>query len=140
MSGVRVVDLSRLMAGNMLSVQLADFGADVIKVEPEQGDTLRARRGRAVSRRCAGRDRAMARGRARDRRSADRLAPVQARCGQLRVPVRPPVRRRSGLRVRVTRAPSAATACASLHTSPDPHARSAHSCRCRRRAAAQSRR
>ncbi|MCA8292702.1 CoA transferase [Burkholderia sp. AU30198] len=42
LSGVRVVDLSRLMAGNMLSVQLADFGADVIKVEPEQGDTLRA--------------------------------------------------------------------------------------------------
>jgi formyl-CoA transferase len=27
--GVRVVDLSRLVAGNMLTLQLADFGADV---------------------------------------------------------------------------------------------------------------
>jgi crotonobetainyl-CoA:carnitine CoA-transferase CaiB-like acyl-CoA transferase len=39
--GVRVIDLSRLVAGNMLSLQLADFGADVIKVEPPQGDPLR---------------------------------------------------------------------------------------------------
>jgi crotonobetainyl-CoA:carnitine CoA-transferase CaiB-like acyl-CoA transferase len=40
--GVRVVDLSRLVAGNMLTLQLADFGADVIKIEPLKGDTLRA--------------------------------------------------------------------------------------------------
>ncbi len=39
--GLRVVDLSRLVAGNMLSLQLGDFGADVIKVEPPQGDPLR---------------------------------------------------------------------------------------------------
>lgn len=39
--GVRVVDLSRLVAGNMMSLQLGDFGADVIKVEPPQGDPLR---------------------------------------------------------------------------------------------------
>lgn len=39
---VRVLDLSRLVAGNMLSAYLADFGADVIKVErPEKGDDLR---------------------------------------------------------------------------------------------------
>lgn len=39
---VRVLDMSRLVAGNMLSLQLADFGADVIKVEnPKVGDTLR---------------------------------------------------------------------------------------------------
>lgn len=36
-----MVDLSRLMAGNMLSLQLGDFGADVIKVEPPEGDPLR---------------------------------------------------------------------------------------------------
>jgi crotonobetainyl-CoA:carnitine CoA-transferase CaiB-like acyl-CoA transferase len=43
LQGLRVVDLSRLVAGNMLSLQLADFGADVIKVEPAgTGDTLRA--------------------------------------------------------------------------------------------------
>ncbi|QYO79049.1 CoA transferase [Devosia salina] len=29
------------MAGNMMSLQLADFGADVIKVEPPEGDPLR---------------------------------------------------------------------------------------------------
>ena len=39
---VKVVDLSRLVAGNMLTLQLADFGAEVIKVEPPgRGDTLR---------------------------------------------------------------------------------------------------
>lgn len=39
---VRVLDLSRLVAGNMLSVYLADFGADVIKVERAgAGDDLR---------------------------------------------------------------------------------------------------
>lgn len=41
LSGVRVLDLSRLVAGNMLSLQLADFGADVVKIEPPQGDPLR---------------------------------------------------------------------------------------------------
>lgn len=42
LDGVRVLDLSRLMAGNMLTLQLADFGAEVIKVEPPTvGDTLR---------------------------------------------------------------------------------------------------
>ncbi len=41
LEGVRVLDLSRLMAGNMLTLQLADFGADVIKVESPKGDTLR---------------------------------------------------------------------------------------------------
>jgi crotonobetainyl-CoA:carnitine CoA-transferase CaiB-like acyl-CoA transferase len=41
LAGVRALDLSRLVAGNMLSLQLADFGADVIKVEPPSGDPLR---------------------------------------------------------------------------------------------------
>lgn len=39
---LRVLDLSRLVAGNMLSLLLADFGAEVVKVEdPQEGDTLR---------------------------------------------------------------------------------------------------
>ena len=43
LSGLRVVDLSRLVAGNMVSLQLADHGAEVIKIEdPAKGDPLRA--------------------------------------------------------------------------------------------------
>ena len=42
LDGVRVLDLSRLVAGNMLTAFLGDFGADVIKVEREgSGDDLR---------------------------------------------------------------------------------------------------
>ncbi len=42
LEGVRVLDLSRLVAGNTLTQVLGDFGAEVIKVEPPEGDTLRA--------------------------------------------------------------------------------------------------
>ena len=43
LTDVRVVDLSRLVAGNMLSLQLADYGAEVVKIEDAQkGDPLRA--------------------------------------------------------------------------------------------------
>jgi crotonobetainyl-CoA:carnitine CoA-transferase CaiB-like acyl-CoA transferase len=42
LQGYRILDLSRLVAGNMLSLQLADFGADVVKIEPPEGDPLRA--------------------------------------------------------------------------------------------------
>jgi formyl-CoA transferase len=42
LNGVRVLDLSRLFAGNLLTQVLGDFGAEVIKVEPPAGDTLRA--------------------------------------------------------------------------------------------------
>jgi formyl-CoA transferase len=41
LKGVRVLDLSRLVAGNTLTQLLGDFGADVVKVEPQAGDTLR---------------------------------------------------------------------------------------------------
>ncbi|MEM7405913.1 MAG: CoA transferase [Pseudomonadota bacterium] len=42
LDGVRVIDMSRLVSGNMLTMQLADFGAEVIKIErPGHGDDLR---------------------------------------------------------------------------------------------------
>ena len=50
MKGARVIDLSRLVAGNMLTHILADFGAEVLKLErPEKGDDLRNWRVRGVS-------------------------------------------------------------------------------------------
>jgi formyl-CoA transferase len=48
LDGIRVLDLSRLVAGNTLTGLLADFGAEVIKVEPAAGDTLRAWRTKDV--------------------------------------------------------------------------------------------
>ena len=42
LAGKTVLDLSRLVAGNMVSLQLADYGAEVIKIEPAgKGDPLR---------------------------------------------------------------------------------------------------
>jgi crotonobetainyl-CoA:carnitine CoA-transferase CaiB-like acyl-CoA transferase len=50
LDGIRVVDLSRLVAGNMVSLQLADQGAEVIKIEdPKVGDPLRAWRTNGLS-------------------------------------------------------------------------------------------
>jgi crotonobetainyl-CoA:carnitine CoA-transferase CaiB-like acyl-CoA transferase len=42
LSDIRIIDLSRLVAGNMVTHVLADMGADVVKVErPLRGDDLR---------------------------------------------------------------------------------------------------
>ncbi len=42
LDGVRVLDLSRLVAGNVATHLLADFGAEVVKIEtPGKGDDLR---------------------------------------------------------------------------------------------------
>ena len=51
LSGVRVLDLSRLLPGPYATTQLADMGADVVKVEePTVGDPVRERRPRADDR------------------------------------------------------------------------------------------
>lgn len=49
LDGIRILDLSRLVAGNTLTMALADLGADVLKVEPATGDTLRDWKVRDVS-------------------------------------------------------------------------------------------
>lgn len=49
LDGVRVLDMSRLFAGNVLTQILGDFGAEVIKVEPPAGDTLRGWKTEGVS-------------------------------------------------------------------------------------------
>jgi crotonobetainyl-CoA:carnitine CoA-transferase CaiB-like acyl-CoA transferase len=50
LDGIRVVDMSRLVAGNSVSSQLADFGAEIIKIEdPGKGDPLRAWQTNGVS-------------------------------------------------------------------------------------------
>ncbi|MGH6814342.1 MAG: CaiB/BaiF CoA transferase family protein [Hyphomicrobiaceae bacterium] len=48
LKGLRVLDLSRLFAGNVLTQMLGDFGAEIVKVEPPAGDTLRAWRTEGV--------------------------------------------------------------------------------------------
>ena len=49
LAGLRVLDLSRLFAGNVLTQMLGDFGAEVVKVEPPTGDTLRGWKTAGVS-------------------------------------------------------------------------------------------
>ena len=50
LDGMRVIDLSRLVSGNMVSLQLADFGAEVVKIEdPQKGDPLRAWQTKGIS-------------------------------------------------------------------------------------------
>src|ERR1051325_11471890 len=50
LDGLRVIDLSRLVAGNAVSSQLADFSVEILKIEePQKGDPLRAWQTNGVS-------------------------------------------------------------------------------------------
>nr|WP_279402944.1 CoA transferase [Arthrobacter sp. JCM 19049] len=42
LQGIKVVDLSRILAGPLCTMTLADFGAEVIKVESPAGDETRS--------------------------------------------------------------------------------------------------
>ena len=43
LDGIRVIDAASYIAGPVATTAMADFGADVIKIEPPSGDTYRTR-------------------------------------------------------------------------------------------------
>src|SRR3546814_14168722 len=49
LAGTRVVEFAQLVAGPSAALLLADYGAEVIKIEPPEGDNGRKLRSKAAS-------------------------------------------------------------------------------------------
>ena len=41
LAGVRILDLTAIFMGPSATMMLGDFGADIVKVEPPEGDVVR---------------------------------------------------------------------------------------------------